>query len=228
MDQQNARSTTVTPQAGHHVLQERGVPQGGVYQERAIHTDHADVATAKNRVQWGPIIAGVLSALAILVILTVLGLAVGSSALKPRDVGQSLGTGAAIWGVVSAIIAFFVGGYIAAKTAAVGGVGSGLINGVLVGCTILAIVLYLTGSGVSGLIGSLGSNLGDLTNVAQSNGASTSTAQQQVQQVDPQQAFNTVKNGAWGTLAGIVIPLVVAALGGLVGHNSRRDIVDAA
>lgn len=215
MDQQNIRSTPVTP-------------PGGLYEERITVNDRAEDVTAKNRVQWGPIIAGVLSALTILIILAVLGLAIGSSALKPRNVGQALGTGAAIWGAISAIIAFFVGGYVAAKTAAVGGAGSGLINGVLVGCTILAVALYLAGSGASGLIGSLGSNLGDLTNIAQSNGASPATAQQQAQQVDSQQVFNTVKNGAWGTLAGIVIPLIAAAVGGLVGHNTRRDIVNAA
>src|SRR5918997_1682768 len=69
-----------------------------------------DVMPVRNRVQWGPIIAGVLTAIATLLILTVLGLAIGASALEPREVGESLGVGAAIWGALSAIIAFFLGG----------------------------------------------------------------------------------------------------------------------
>ncbi|MGI8482722.1 MAG: hypothetical protein ACR2OU_00480, partial [Thermomicrobiales bacterium] len=52
-----------------------------------VGNDTHDSVEVKNRVQVGPIIAGILTAIAVMIILTVLGLAVGSSALKPRDVG---------------------------------------------------------------------------------------------------------------------------------------------
>lgn len=193
--------------------------------------DH-EAVQVKNRVQFGPIIAGVLTAITTLLILSVLGLAIGTSAIEPREAGESLGIGAAIWGIASALIAFFVGGWVAAKTAAVAGPGSGLINGFMVGAAILALILWLTGSGVSALIGTLGSNIGDIVNVAQDQGASArqaqdaqQQAQEQLEQVDPNQAFNTVRDAAWGTLAGIVIPLVASALGGLVGKNERNDVI---
>jgi hypothetical protein len=188
--------------------------------------DH-DAVQMKNRVQFGPIVAGILTAIATMLILTVLGLAIGASALEPRDVGQSVGTGAAIYGIVSAIISFFIGGWVAAKTAAVAGAGSGLINGLMVGAGILALVLWLTGSGVGAAIGAVGSNIGDITNLVQNQGVSTQDAQQQAQQVDPNQAFNTVKDAAWGTLAGLIVPLAAAALGGLLGHNKREDVIQA-
>ncbi len=187
-----------------------------------------NVMTVRNRVQWGPIIAGVLTAIATLLILTVLGLAIGTSALEPREVGSDLATGAAIWGGLSAIIAFFLGGWVAAKTAAVGGGGSGLINGLMVGVTILALLLWLTGSSIAALLGTLGSNVGDIANVAQGTVQQNpqQQAQQAVQQVDPQQAFDTVSDSAWGTLAGLVLPLIAAAAGGLLGHNKRRDLIE--
>lgn len=196
-----------------------------------------NVMPVRNRVQWGPIIAGVLTAIAILLILTVLGLAIGASALEPRDAGKTLGAGAAIWGALSAIIAFFVGGWVAAKTAAVGGPGSGMINGLMVGATILALILWLTGSGIASVVGAVGSNIGDIANVVQDQAQTnpqqaqqaeqqTQQAQQQLQQVDPQQAFETVRDSAWGTLAGLVLPLIAAALGGLLGHNKRRDLIE--
>ena len=189
-----------------------------------------NVMPVRNLVQWGPIIAGVLTAIATLLILTVLGLAIGSTALEPREAGKTAGTAAAIWGGLSAIIAFFLGGWVAAKTAAVGGPGSGLINGLMVGVTILALLLYLTGSGVASIIGTLGSNIGDIANIAQSNaGAAQSQAQQaeqQAQQINPQQAFDTVRDSAWGTLAGLILPLIAAAVGGLLGHNKRRDLIE--
>jgi heme A synthase len=204
--------TSVVPEAHHREWQ---APVG-------VRSDTVEV---KNRVQFGPILAGVLTAIATLLILTVLGLAIGSSALEPRDVGEKLGTGAAIWGIASALIAFFVGGWVAAKTAAVAGTGSGMINGLMVGAAILALVLWLTGSGVSGILGTVGSNIGDITNVVNTQGVSTEDAQQQAQSVDPQQAFSTVKDGAWWTLLGLILPLAASAAGGLLGHNDRRDVI---
>ena len=213
--------------------EERIVPRQSV--QRTEIRDH-DAVQVKNRVQFGPIIAGVLTAIATLLILTVLGLAIGASALEPRDVGQSVGTGAAIWGIASAIIAFFLGGWVAAKTAAVAGAGSGMINGLMVGAAMLALVLWLTGSGVSSLVGTLGSNVGDIAKVVQDQGTSTQEAQQQaqdaqqqaqeaVEKVDPNEAFKTVRDAAWGTLAGLVVPLAAAAVGGLVGKNERDEVI---
>lgn len=195
--------------------------------------DDHDIVEVKNRVQFGPILAGVLTAIATLLILTVLGLAIGASALEPRDAGQGLGIGAAIWGVISALIAFFLGGWVAAKTAAVAGAGSGMINGLMVGAAILVLILWLTGSGVSAVLGTLGSNIGEITSVAQSEGTTAEEAQadaeaqvdEQLEAVDPASAFDTARNAAWGTLAGIVVPLGAAALGGVAGHNKREDVI---
>lgn len=203
---------------------------------RVTHVDHLDrrsndAVEVKNRVQFGPIVAGVLTAIATLLVLTVLGLAIGSSALEPRDSGQAIGTAAAIWGIASALIAFFVGGWVAAKTAAVAGAGSGLINGLMVGAAILVIILWLTGSGVSAIVGTIGSNIGDITTLVEQQAGSTEQAQAdaeaQAASVDPNQAFNTVKDAAWGTLAGLILPLAAAGAGGFVGHNERRDVIQA-
>lgn len=204
------------------------------------HIDHRshDAVEVKNRVQFGPIVAGVLTAIATLLILTVLGLAIGASALEPRDVGEGIGTGATIWGIISALIAFFLGGWVAAKTAAVAGAGSGLINGLMVGAAILVLVLWLVGSGVSAIVGTIGSNIGDLTTLVQQETGSTEQAAQeaeqvqadveeQVAQVDPASAFDTARDAAWSTLAGLVLPLAAAGAGGLVGHNDRRDVIQA-
>ncbi len=173
-----------------------------------------DVVEVKNRVQFGPIVAGILTAIATLLILTVLGLAIGSSALEPRDSGQTIGT------------------------AAVAGAGSGLINGLMVGAALFAIVLWLTGSGVSSILGTLGSNIGDITTVVQERAGTAVDVEQQAEevqadveaqvgQIDPQAAFNTVQDGAWWTLLGLILPLAAAGLGGLVGHNERRDVIQS-
>lgn len=197
----------------------------------------------KNRVQWGPIIAGLLSTIASLLVLTILGLAIGASAFEPRASGESIGTAAAIWGAASAIISFLIGGWVAAKTAAVDGPGSGMINGLMVGATALALILYLTGSGLGNLFGTIGSNIGDIANVAQdqaqAQGVTTQDAQNQTQNAQSQiqdaqtnvqgtvrNSFDEVRNSAWGTLAGLLLALGASAIGGLLGHNKRRDLIE--
>lgn len=180
-----------------------------------IYAPGHDAVELKNRVQFGPVVAGVLTAIATLLILSVLGLAIGASALEPRDVGESLGFGAAVWGIISALIAFFLGGWVAAKTAAVAGAGSGLINGLMVGAAILALVIWLSGTAAGAILGTLGDNLDDLVNVVDADDATV------------QEAFNTVEDGAWGTLLGLVLPLAAAAVGGLLGHNKREDVIQS-
>lgn len=211
--------------------------------ERATSTDvpftgtadmarsHADSVEVKNRVQFGPIVAGILTAIATMLILTVLGLAIGASALEPREVGEGVGTAATIWGIASAIISFFLGGWVAAKTAAVAGVGSGMINGFIVGAGILALVLWLVGSGLGAAIGLIGNNVGDIANVVQDAGVTTDEAQQQTQDATAEaqvpNSFETVRDSAWGTLIGLLLPLVAGAVGGAVGHNKRSDVIQS-
>jgi len=201
-----------------------------------------NMMTVRNRVQWGPVIAGLITGIATLMVLTILGLAIGTSAFEPGK-SDGLGTAAGIWGAISAIIAFFLGGWVAAKTAAVGGRGSGMINGFLVGATVLALVLYLTTTGLSNLLGTVGNNIGEIANVvqdqAQASGVtSTQDAQNQAQdaQAEAQQAadqaaaalqgrYDDAEKGAWGTLIGILLALGAATLGGMLGYNQRRDLI---
>lgn len=198
-----------------------------------------NVMPVRDRVQWGPILAGLLTGLATLIVLTVLGLAIGTSAFEPGK-SHGLGTAAGIWGAVSAIVAFFVGGWVAAKTAAVGGRGSGLMNGLMVGAAALALILYLTTTGVANLVGTIGANLGDIANVvqdqAQSQGVTVDDATSQQTQGQVQDATNQVqsiakdnydsaKKGAWGTLIALLLALGASALGGITGYNQRRDLI---
>lgn len=205
-----------------------------------VHDNHDDLlAPRKNRVQWGPIIAGLISAITIFLLLTVLGIGIGASVLDPNNAGDNAGTFSAIWGAISAILAFFVGGWIAAKTAAVGGEFGGLMNGVMVGAAGLVLIIYLTSTGLGNLFGTLSSNVGDIINatatVAQEEGVSpeeaqdeaadvAAQAQEAVEDIDPNVAFEAVRNGAIGTFLGMLLPLVAAGLGGYLGHNTRYDV----
>src|SRR5215203_1323948 len=63
----------------------------------AMEVDVAGVPM-RDRIRWGPIVAGVVTAFAVLLFLSVLGLALGFSALGGDDDPQTWGTAAGIWG----------------------------------------------------------------------------------------------------------------------------------
>lgn len=203
-----------------------------------------NVLPARNRVQWGPIVAGVVGALATFLLMTVLGIALGASVLEPADTAGDIGTWAAVWGAISAILAFFVGGWLAAKTAAVDGPFAGLVNGLMAGAAGLLLILWLSANGLGNLFGTISSNVGEIANlgqdVAQSQGVTPEEAQgeaatqaadaqaqaeQAVTQADNPETFERVRNSAFGTFLGLLLPLIAAALGGYLGHNKRAELI---
>jgi len=75
-----------------------------------------------NRVHWGAIFAGALSALAILIVLNLLGLAIGLYVLDPASRDSDIGaatTTAGIWWAISTLAALFAGGWVAGRLAGV-------------------------------------------------------------------------------------------------------------
>ena len=120
----------------------------------------------RNRVQWGPIVAGVLAAIVLFLLMTILGIALGASVLDPANTAGQIGTWAAVWGALTALVAFFLGGWIAARAAAVAGTFAGVMNGVTVGAAGLLLIIWLTASGLGNLFGTIGSTVGAVLNVA--------------------------------------------------------------
>ena len=114
------------------------------------------VVTPVDRIRWGPILAGVVTALSSLVILNLLGLAIGLSVYDAGDPASNFGIGAGIWGAVSAIIAFILGGAVAGYAAATGRQGDGMLNGAMVWLVTIPLIVYLLSSGVGSLLSTAG------------------------------------------------------------------------
>jgi len=75
----------------------------------------------RDLVRWGPVIAGLVCVITTLAILSALGLAIGLSAVEPSGSGLAeISTGAWIWGIASAVVAFFLGGLVAGMSSAWG------------------------------------------------------------------------------------------------------------
>ncbi len=87
------------------------------------------VIAPRDRVRWGPIWAGLLSALSLWLLGNVLALAIGASSVEPGV--ADAGTAARITGwapPILGLLAFLFGGWVAARTAAVRGTANGVFN----------------------------------------------------------------------------------------------------
>jgi hypothetical protein len=197
-----------------------------------------------DRVHWGPIVAGLLTALTTLLLLSLLGLAIGLTSVNagaaaaqgaaPADAGRNSG----IWAAISGVVAFVLGGYVAGRTAAIFNRSWGALNGALVFMLAVPLILWLAGSGLGAVLGSLGSLSGalasnpDATQAAQGVAGQAQAAAQSVQPIDVARAAEGARNTAWGALGGSLVALAASALGGYLGtrhptaiQNSTRRVV---
>jgi len=185
------------------VRTQRGAPQAAPIVE-VVETH----PSARDRIRWGPVWAGLVVAVSTYLVLQLALVAVGLVDLS----GDA--TSDAIWSAAAAIVAFFLGGVTAGATAMWRGVDDGVIHGVVLwGVGLLALVtLSLVGSGVA---------LGSVDTSAAFDRFSGD-------QVDTAQANTDAKEASGRALAGIVVALGAAVAGAAVGTKlwprDRRSI----
>ncbi len=109
------------------------------------------------KVSWGSIFAGTVSALGLWVLLYALGLALGLSSINPQDVGSAKSSGVftGIWGIISPLIALFVGGIVAGRGSGAQTKASGGIHGLVMWGLTTLVGLWLMGNLLSALAGGL-------------------------------------------------------------------------
>jgi hypothetical protein len=133
-----------------------------------------------SRIAWGGVWSGLLVAVGVFLLLTVLGLAIGVSA---ADVGpgrdgnaQQLGIGAAVWSGLTLLISLFVGGMVATRTGMIYDRATGMIEGVLVWVLAVMLLIYLASSGIGMLASGVFGTLGNVTRGATAAVTSTVNA----------------------------------------------------
>ena len=158
---------------------------------------HYDTALLHKRVSWPAIFAGVVLAITVQLLLSMLGLGVGLGMVN-TNVGNtpdvsSFGIGTGLWWLVSNLIALAVGGFVAAKMAGATQRGDGLLHGLVTWAIATLFTFYLLSTAVGGLIGGAYSVVGSTLSAAgssvkaaagpvtQAAGVSPNMMQQQVQ-----------------------------------------------
>ncbi|QFG70221.1 hypothetical protein FY030_08075 [Ornithinimicrobium pratense] len=205
---------------------------------RTAHDDHstqeAFIGTDRSRrssnVSWGAIFAGVVTFLALTVLLGIAAAAMGLQG--------SSGTAAGIWSVIALVVALAAAGYVAGALA----VRAGLLHGFLTWATSMLAVLVLAGWLGSSLLGAVGNVAGTVAEtVSQGTTVTSEDAQDAAGSVDEQdvdeaqqQAEDTAQDaqdtvaestddiaeGAWWAFAGALLGALIAAFAGMAGARS--------
>jgi hypothetical protein len=126
---------------------------------------------ALKRISWGAVIAGVVLALVVQLLLGMLGLGIGMSTVDPTagdtPSAQAVGIGAAVWWVVTSLVALFIGGWVAGHLAGIPERLDGTLHGLLTWAVTTLFTLYLLSTAVGNLVGG---TLGVLGSVASGAG----------------------------------------------------------
>lgn len=195
---------------------------------RPSHYDHdsgpVNVAVGADRqdgVRWGPIWAGLLTALTLFILLELLFYAFGWLTLDPGS--NDPGTTKWLVSGILALVAFFIGGLIAGATSIWKGLFSGLLHGFMVWALGVAAFIALTFFGGSALLGSFGSLTHQLGVGPQQVQSTTNLTDSEASDI----AAN-VKDAAGPAFWGLFLPLASAMAGGLIGSKiwPRRDDSD--
>ncbi len=198
-----------------------------------------------SEVRWSSIFAGVVVALVTHALLSLLGLAIGLTAVDPAAPGfEGIGIGSGIWMVGSAIIATFVGGWVASLLANIPFQFDGVLHGILTWGILMILTIFLIGAGLGNLIGGA-FNLASSAVTGASMGATQegglATLQERAQQVAPgqqplrevtpeqqRQAVNTASQISWWAFAAALLSLIAGAIGGLVGFKQHTRKIEQA
>lgn len=109
-------------------------------------------------VSWGAIFAGAFIALAVQIVFTLLGSAIGLSTFDPQQ-GESIGSGATtafgIYFLITMIISFFVGGYCASRLAGFKFRTAAMLHGLSSWAVISVFLMYSISSTITGAVGGI-------------------------------------------------------------------------
>lgn len=178
-------------------------------------------------VRWGPIFAGLFTAVATQLVLSALGAAVGLTTIAnsgaPRSNLGDVGSAVGVWSIISLLIALFIGGWVTARAAGPMSKSSALLNATILWATTLAISAWLLSAGVSGAFGIVASNAGDAINQAQQGGLTLpDTAPNVTADQTRDMAGNAAKAG-WSFFIGSLLAWAAALFGANTGTRGVRN-----
>jgi hypothetical protein len=182
------------------------------------------VTAYQDQVRWGPILAGLVTALSTQLVLSALGVAIGMSSIggsgAPRSEAGGVGAGIGIWSIISLLISLFVGGWIAARAAGRMSRNAALLNGAILWASTLALSAWLLSSGVTGAFGLVAANADTLINQVPQNPATPTPG---ISAQGARELATNAANVSWSFVLGSLLGLAAALSGSAVGCRTPRS-----
>lgn len=182
-----------------------------------------------DRVRWGPIFAGLVTALVSQLILSALGAAIGATSIAnsgaPRTDLGGVGTAVGIWSIVSLLISLFIGSWVMARACGPMNRNTALLNGAILWATTLALSAYLLASGVTGAFGLAATTASNVAGGALPQTGVPNVNPGNVPNVTAQDTRNIAGNTAtagWSFVIGSLLGLAASLIGAAVGVRSPR------
>lgn len=150
-EQERGQEYRNEPVTGAHAYGEEIMMEGAAIVDRPV-----------SQISWGAVFAGVFVTFVVLMLLNVLGLAIGAASFdmyQPNQGGE-LGLGAAIWWTVSALLALFAGGWVTGRLSGVHHRQESLLHGIVTWAVTVSALLLVVGTAFGQLVGGAFSFLG--------------------------------------------------------------------
>ena len=193
------------------------------------------------RVSWGAIFAGAAIATAIMVLLGLLGVAIGATISDPisgdTPSAKAFGIGAGLWWIVSGILALLAGGWASARLAGLRRKGEGPLHGLVTWAVTTTALVVLMSSAIGAIASgafqavSLGTRFIDrdavtsrATSPSESNEPVSAPTEQDARQA-AQTATDALAMAAWWACLFLLLTAVAANVGGQMGAPRERSRV---
>jgi len=131
------------------------------------------------RISWSAVFAGVLVAIVTQMLLSLLGLGIGLSTINPveeQNPTAGLGTGTAIWYIISSLLSLLIGGWVAGRLSGTAYRFDGIIHGVLTWCLVTLITIYFLTTTIGNIIGGASRLMGAVVRTAGSAAGTVASA----------------------------------------------------
>ncbi|PPS40220.1 hypothetical protein [Chroococcidiopsis sp. TS-821] len=213
-------------------------PADDVVSEPAV-VNRAAVVDYHDRVRWGPILSGLVVALATQLLLSALFGAIGATTIAgsgaPRTDAPDVAGNVGIWSTIGLLISLFVGGWVTARACGPMNRSTALLNGAILWATTLALGSWLLAAGVTGAFGlatQAAANVagGVLEQAQQGNiptpGAGTGAQQPGVTAQQTRDIAGGISQGLWWFFFGSLLGLIASMIGAAAGARSPRANVN--
>jgi len=189
----------------------------------ATAVQQTELAPVRTRVSWSSVFAGAVVALAVYVLLGMLGTALGFTIADRGASDRTLSIYAALWALISVLVSLFVGGFVTSQCSVGQTQAEAAIHGVILWGLVFSALLWLLASGLSLGFGSLlGAAVGQADRslppaVERTDGSANPTPAEQLNQKVQEEWRAHRTAAAWWSLLGIILSMIASVAGAIMG-----------